>query len=183
MAVPIPKIHSYWISPKQTTPPVSPLGPHRSLLKMGRARWATLEACGLSVSRMETGRQMASQLGCPLHHTGNLSSGSFTWCLVCLDHRWRVAFQFQIDSPTLLPVCEPLRKIYLERISLFKSLFVPLYVGVDDLEKNPICRKCWWGRQTTFHLILNFSYLYCITLFSPLLAAVYAVLLWSLFSP
>lgn len=120
MAVPIPKIHSYWISPNQTVPPVSPLGPHWSLLKMGRARWATLEACGLSVSLMKTGRQMASQLGCPLHLTGNLSSGIFTWYLVCLDHRWRMAFQFQTDSPTLLPLCEPLRRIYLERISVFK---------------------------------------------------------------
>lgn len=27
MAVPIPKIHSYWISPNQTVPPVSPPGP------------------------------------------------------------------------------------------------------------------------------------------------------------
>lgn len=35
-----------------------------------------------------------------------------------------MAFQFQTDSPMLLPLCEPLRKIYLERISVFKRFYL-----------------------------------------------------------
>lgn len=72
----------------------------------------------------EDGQTDGSHLGCPLHLTGNLCSGGLTWYLVCLDHRWRMAFQFQTDSPTLLPLCEPLRKIYLERISVFKRFYL-----------------------------------------------------------
>lgn len=126
-----PKIHSYCRFFEPDCPSCESPGPTLVSSEDGEAcRWATLEACGLSVSLMEDGRQMP-QLGCPLRPHGNLSSGIFTWYLVCLDHRWRMAFQFQTDSPMLLPLCEPLRKILLgENFCLQKILFVQLYIGV-----------------------------------------------------
>ena len=123
MVVPIPKIHSYWISLNQTIPPVSPLGPQRSLPKMGRARWATLEACGLLVSLINgqidgfpTGLPTPPH-GKPIQRRFHLVSGMF-------GSQVANGVQFQTDSPMLLPLCEPLRKIYLERISVFKRFYL-----------------------------------------------------------
>ena len=98
MVVPIPKIHSYWISLNQTVPPVSPLGPHRSLLKMGRARWATLEACGLPVSLMKMGRQMAPTWAA--HSTSwetcvaAVSLG--IWCVWIIGGEWPSSFRLTV---------------------------------------------------------------------------------------
>lgn len=100
----------------------------RVTAKMGGTKWTTLEGDVLLFSLLKTGRQMASRLGCPLNLTEKLCSGSFTWYLVCLDRRARTALPFQIDSPMLIPACEPLRKIYLERISLSKGSYLFNYI-------------------------------------------------------
>lgn len=81
---------------------------------MGSARLATLEGGVLLLSPLEKGRQMAPPLGCPLTLTENLSTGR-SLGVGCLDRRLLTELPFQIDSPMLVSMCEPLRKSCFER--------------------------------------------------------------------
>lgn len=103
------------------------------------------------------------------------------WYVWIIGGEWRSVSDWQSHAASSLWAFK--ENLLGKNFCLQKILFVQLYIGVDDLEKNPIGRKCWLGRQTAFRLILNFFLLilYCIVL--PLLAPMYAVPLWSLFSP
>lgn len=115
MALQMPKINSYWISPSPTALPVSPLWPCEQRQKepwfplkrftagMASAGLATLEGHVPLLSLPKEGRQMAAQLGFPLSLTQRRSSGCppGVWCVWTDDH-WQHS-HFRLTAPCWLP--------------------------------------------------------------------------------